>query len=130
MSTTCPKQQRGLGVIAAIVILVILAGLAGFVVSISTTQNIGLAQDVQGARALRAAAAGIEWGTARWLAASTCDSGTLSGLDGGFTVVVAGTSSSAGGHFFCELVATATGGGSPGGLGYVERQMRAVVEGP
>lgn len=131
MWITCPRpRQRGFGVIAAIVILVVLAGLSAFVVSISTTQNSGFVQDVQGARALRAAAAGIEWGATRWLVANTCDSATLSGLDGNFTVVVTGTSSAAGGHNFCEVSSVATTGGGPGNVNYVERQQRAVIEAP
>ena len=47
---------------SAIFLLVILAALAAFLVTISTTQNMTSAQDVQGARAYQAARAGIEWG--------------------------------------------------------------------
>ena len=56
------RRQRGFGAIAAIVVLVILALLAAAVVSISTTQQITAAQDVQSARAWQAARAGNEWG--------------------------------------------------------------------
>jgi MSHA biogenesis protein MshP len=47
---------------SAIFLLVILAGLAAFLVNMSSTQHITSAQDVQGARAYQAARAGIEWG--------------------------------------------------------------------
>lgn len=54
--------QRGFGIISAIFILVVLGGLAAFVVGISNSQHVGSAQDLQGVRALQAARAGIEWG--------------------------------------------------------------------
>lgn len=133
MSTTCPDRQRGFGVIAAIVILVILAGLAGFIVSISTTQSITFAQDVQGARAYQAARAGVEWGIAKWLAAApdcttgTTPVGTAGSFDGGFSVSVQRTHMP-GTPSFCTIESTATTG-SPGSIGYIERQLRAVVEG-
>lgn len=47
---------------SAIFLLVILAGLAAFLVHISTTQSITSAQDIQGVRAYHAARAGVEWG--------------------------------------------------------------------
>ncbi|MBK7324898.1 MAG: hypothetical protein IPI89_01780 [Propionivibrio sp.] len=47
---------------SAIFLLVILAGLAAFLVHISTTQSITSAQDIQGARAYHAARAGVDWG--------------------------------------------------------------------
>ena len=56
------RRQLGFGAIAAIVVLVILALLAATIVSISTTQQITAAQDVQSARAWQAARAGNEWG--------------------------------------------------------------------
>jgi MSHA biogenesis protein MshP len=135
MSTTCPDRQRGFGVIAAIVILVILAGLAGFIVSISTTQSITFAQDVQGARAYQAARAGVEWGIAKWLAAAPdCPDpeveeqvGATGAFDGGFTVKVK-RKKTPGTPSFCTIESTATTG-SPGSIGYIERQLRAVVEG-
>lgn len=135
MSTTFPSAARGFAIVAAIVILVILAGLAGFVVSLTTSQNLSMAQDVQSARAYQAARAGIEWGIAKWLEAapsSSCLSNALpaSGtFDGGITVTVVGTLSSGGGRNFCTLAATATTGGAAGSVGYAERQLRVVVEG-
>jgi MSHA biogenesis protein MshP len=54
--------DRGFVLPSAVFLLVILAALAAFLVTISTTQNVTSAQDVQGARAYQAARAGIEWG--------------------------------------------------------------------
>ncbi|HJV71578.1 MSHA biogenesis protein MshP [Ideonella sp.] len=54
--------QCGFGAIAAILVLVLLAGLAAAVVRLSNTQQIGSAQELDAARAAQAARAGIEWG--------------------------------------------------------------------
>jgi MSHA biogenesis protein MshP len=55
-------RQRGFGAIAAIVVLVILAVLSAAMVSFSSVQQIGSAQDVMSAKAWQAARAGNEWG--------------------------------------------------------------------
>lgn len=62
MSTTNPERQRGFSLASAIFLLVILASLGAFIVSLSGNQQLGLAQDVSGTRALAAARAGLEWG--------------------------------------------------------------------
>jgi len=56
------KRSAGFALPSAIFLLVILAGLAAFLVNISMTQSATSTQDVQGARAYHAARAGIEWG--------------------------------------------------------------------
>lgn len=56
------SNQKGFGVIAAIVILVILGLLAAAIVSLGTTQQMTSAQDVLSAKAWQAARAGNEWG--------------------------------------------------------------------
>ena len=56
------SRQRGFTIVSAIFILVVLAALGAFIVTLSTTQQIGSALDVQGARTYQAARAGIEWG--------------------------------------------------------------------
>lgn len=64
MSTTrpeLPRRQAGFALVAAVFILVVLAGLAGYLVSTSATQNLTLAQGAMNARAALAARAGIEW---------------------------------------------------------------------
>lgn len=61
------RHQRGLGVIAAIVVLVMLASLAAAVVRLTWTQQVASSQDVMGARAFQAANAGTEWGMYRAL---------------------------------------------------------------
>lgn len=56
------RRQRGLGVIAAIVVLVILAALAAGIVAFSSGQQRASALDAQSVRAWQAAKAGNEWG--------------------------------------------------------------------
>lgn len=55
-------RQRGFSIVAAVFILVVLAGLGGFIVSTSTSQHLSLALDVDNSRAQQAARAGVEWG--------------------------------------------------------------------
>ena len=136
MSTTFLKvrvqRQRGIGIIAAIFILVILSSLAGFVVAVTATQNVTIAQDVQGVRAYHAARAGLEYGLQRWLVGNACGNASLS-IDG-FTVTLEALKSpdtpATGDLEFCSLTATATAGGAVGSLGYVERQLNIVLETP
>jgi len=56
------QRMRGFALVSAIFILVVIAVLGAFIVTISSNQQIGSALDVQGVRAYQAARAGIEWG--------------------------------------------------------------------
>jgi len=128
MPTTYLKRIRGFAIVAAIVILVILAGLAGFIVSLTTSQSLSLAQDVQSARAYQAARAGIEYGLSRWINNTDCAATSFS-VDGFSVAITVDTTYVTDNPSFCGITATATTGGSPGSLGYIERQLRTVVEG-
>jgi len=57
-----PIAQRGIAIVSAIFILLVLALLGAFVVNISSTQQITSTLDVQSSRAYQAARTGIEWG--------------------------------------------------------------------
>jgi MSHA biogenesis protein MshP len=70
-------RPRGFAIVSAIFILVVLAALGAFIVTISTNQQIGAALDVQGVRAYQAARSGIEWGLYRQLQTASC-AGTTS----------------------------------------------------
>ena len=61
------NRQKGFGAIAAIVLLVIMAAMAGAIVSFSSTQQQTSAQDVLSAKAWMAARAGTEYGLYRAL---------------------------------------------------------------
>jgi len=107
MLITYPERARGSAIIVAIFLLVALATLGAFIVSITSSQQIGSAYDIEGARAYQAAHYGSEWGVYQVLKGA-CSGGdfcalcqaasyaaptstNLSGLAGslsGFTVTV------------------------------------------
>jgi len=86
------RRIRGFAIISAIFILIVLAALGAFIVTISTNQQIGSALDVQGVRAYHAARAGIEWGLHRQLQGGSCAGATsfvpAAGTLSAFTVTV------------------------------------------
>lgn len=55
-------RQRGVSLVAAIFLLLLLAGLAAFMANILSVTHINLAADIGGSRAYQAARAGAEWG--------------------------------------------------------------------
>lgn len=59
------RRARGVAIITAIFMLVVVAGLGVAVVSMTTAQQSASAIDVLGQRAYQAARAGIEWGVYR-----------------------------------------------------------------
>ncbi len=56
------KAQSGFSLVSAIFLLVVIAALGTFAVTLSTTQQQSAALDVMGSRAYQASRAGIEWG--------------------------------------------------------------------
>ncbi len=137
------KHSRGFAIATALFLIVILALLGAFMVSMSSTQHITSAQDVQGSRAYRAARMGMEWAAARLCNGAGCTapltacpaaSTTLDTSPDGFTVVVACTMNTydeAGiSRNIFWVTSTASAGGSTGGIGYVERQFSAFIEFP
>lgn len=79
-SKTSIHRMRGLGVIAALVVLILLSALAAAIVSLTGTQQTTITQDVLSARAWQAARAGNEYGlhqalkSGTWGGAGTCNS--------------------------------------------------------
>lgn len=142
---TARKRQRGTIIVAAIFILVVLAVLGAFIVTVSTTQHIGAALDVQGTQTYRAARSGIEWGVYKVLKdisypCGTIDIGALSGMqvtvgcvhttadevrpDGlGSTVNIYEITATA-----CNLPLGTTCPGAIANPNYVERRIRVMVE--
>jgi MSHA biogenesis protein MshP len=129
-------SQRGFSLVTAIFLLVVLAGLGAAMVTLSTSQQQTLAQDVQGARAIQAARAGIEWGGYQVLkVANACPASptTLSFAGtalAGFTtqVTCSATTHTEGAttRSVYELTATARYG-AVHGIDYVERVLTARV---
>ena len=138
----CPSQQRGIGLAAAIFLLLVIGALIAFLVRMSGLQHSTAALDVQGARAYQSARAGIEWGVYRVLRDSSCvasSSFTLAADLSDFTVTVQCsdtpyTEIDATPKHVYSIVATAcnrpSGGACPGLVGpfYVERQLQALVD--
>lgn len=56
------QVQRGVSLVAAIFLLLLMAGLAAFMASILSATHVNLAADIGGSRAYQAARAGAEWG--------------------------------------------------------------------
>lgn len=127
--------QRGFSLVSAIFLLVVIAALGTFAVTLSTTQQQSAALDVLGARAYQAARAGIEWGAYQALRSSSCSAPppTLAALPGtlaNFTVTVqcSSTAASEAGTAITiyQLTSTATQG-TPATPNYVERQMSVTI---
>ncbi|MYN43041.1 agglutinin biogenesis protein MshP [Duganella sp. FT109W] len=55
------RKSAGIAIVTAIFLLVVVAGLAVAIISLTTTQQDASAKDLQGQRAYQAARAGIEW---------------------------------------------------------------------
>lgn len=132
-------RQHGFSTVAAIFLLVVLAALGAFMVTLSTTQHAAVTLDLQGARALAAARAGVEWAT--WQAVKNtagygCTGGShtatlnFTGDLADFTTTVACTSSAfdeAGNTVRVYSIVSTAKAGSPGSLYYVERVVTANV---
>ena len=137
------RRAAGFAIPSGIFLIVIMALLGAFIVSVAGTQQITSAQDLQGVRAYRAARMGLEWAAATLCNGAGCAaprttcpaaSTTLATTPDGFTVVVACTVNSydEGGttRYIFRVVATATSGGAVGGIGFVERSVGAFIEFP
>jgi MSHA biogenesis protein MshP len=141
--TPARPPGRGFGLVSAIFLVVVLAGLGTAIASLSATQQVGAMRDELGARAYFAARAGIDWGAYQALQGGACPAATtlpaLAGSAAGFAVAVACTRWPAAGApaldeagqavVVYRLTATATRG-TPGTADFVERQLAAVVSTP
>src|SRR6185436_839502 len=143
MSTISRNRSRGVSMITAIFLLVVIAVLGAYIVSVSTTQHTTAALDLQGSKAYQAAYAGMQWGVFQALQNTSCVSGVgvsiaLTGNLSGFsaTVVCTSTPYSEGSASNTIYRVTSTGcsppnaGACPGVQGgyYVERQLEATID--
>jgi MSHA biogenesis protein MshP len=149
-SATSPERRAaGFTLVSVLFIIVVLAALGAAIASVSTRQHLGSAAEVDSARALQAARAGLEWAAFQVLrnpappaAAPSCfgtASFTVSGLTN-YTITVscsqtAGTDGSTALAFY-QLTATACNAPSSGACPntganpsntYVERQLTWTV---
>lgn len=141
------RRSTGVGLVTAIFLLVVLAGLAVAMIAIATAQHAASALDVQGARAYQAARAGIEWGLFQNLSKQSCAPVTSFALPAtstlrGFVVTVtcvtiAAPAGAPAGNTLARHVLTATGcnlqpagGACPNPSNspdYVERQIMVTL---
>ena len=128
------SAQRGFSLIAAIFLLVVIAALGAFAVTLSTIQQESAALDVLGSRAYQAARAGIEWGEYQALINGVCTNQAITGLPNTlsvFTVNVTCTAyptyNEAGTAVKMYLLNSTATLGTAGTPGYVERQMTAAI---
>lgn len=138
------KAQNGFVLIAAIFLLVVIAALGGFMLTVGALSNTASGLDVEGAKAYQAARAGVEWGAYQVMqnslgCASTSYSFSPGGTLSAYTVTVSVTctayseiTASTGSLY--TLVSTAcnkaSGGNCPGTVGdsYVERQLQVILD--
>lgn len=84
-----PPLQQGFALMAALFIIVTLAAIGTYLLTVSTGQLAASAQDEQAARAYQAARTGIEWGAYQVLVNSSCAVGPQSlSLPQGFAAQV------------------------------------------
>lgn len=131
-----PRTQLGFAAIAAIFLVVGLAALGAFMVSMSNTQQLTSAQDVQGSRAYWAARAGLEWGVSK-AKAGACAGFTSTAFDSAYSVTVTCTSAPyttdvglnpPATPTIYQITATAITAAAVGGVGYIERSVTTAVE--
>jgi MSHA biogenesis protein MshP len=137
MMNNMPKV-KGFSLISAIFLLVVIAALGTFAVTLSTTQHTSSAQDVLGARAYQAARSGIEWGAYQLLitgggcgaATQNLPAGTMAGTLSGFSVNVVCASSAhteAGTPVTMYQLTSTAQQGVAGTSSYVEREIKVVI---
>jgi MSHA biogenesis protein MshP len=105
-------RQAGVGIVTAIFLLVVLAGLGVAMVGIYTAQQSSANADLLGARAYQAARAGLEWGIFRQTRNGVCDAQNSFQMPAGtslsdFTVVVTCKRQGAGAMFRHVITSTA-----------------------
>ena len=123
-------KQRGFSLVSAIFLLVVIAALGAFAVTVSNSQHQSDAMDVMGKRAYQAARAGVEWGIYEIITNHACPtSSTITLTDpylSSFTVSVNCTSVSAVDQTpvtIYTFTSTASFGSTPGAPDYFNRSL-------
>ena len=136
-------RQRGFAAISAIFLIVVIGGLGAVMLTVSNTQNLTSAQDVQGTRAYWAAQGGLEWVIASVLAsapvapavtpAAVCPTGAPPKRLDGFAMVISCiilpyAEADVTVNIFQLTSVASTPDSTPGSQGYVERSVSATIE--
>lgn len=123
--------SRGFAAIAAIFLVVGLASMGAFMLTLSNTQQLTSAQDVQGTRAYWAARAGLEWGISSANVSSACPtSPTTLTVDVFNVAVTCGLTSFTEAGVTVKLIQlrSVASSGTVGSVGYVDRSVSASLE--
>lgn len=127
------ERQRGVSLVVAMFLLVVLAGLAVFAVRIGVLQQQTVSSELLAAQAFHAAKSGVSWAAYRAVNAGWCGSQTLNLTEAGtngFDVAVECTQSvhTEGGQtinvFVIDVLAEF---GAYGGPDYVSRRLQAKI---
>lgn len=141
------KIQQGFSLVSAIFLLVVIAALGTFAVTLSTTQHQSEAMDVMGKRAYQAARAGIEWGAYQIIQSGVsgttfaADCQVPAGIQSSVPLTATMLTSFSPVLVRCSAVSavdattvwvytvstSAVAGGSPGNLDYIERQLSVTI---
>lgn len=130
--------QKGFSLVTAIFLLVVVAMLGTFMVTISTTQQQTSLLSVLSSRALYAADSGMEWSIATVLATDTCfaspvpgnftlSGGAANGYDVTNTCVSPGTYTEGADTYKVFSLTTTATHGSLGSADFVQRSVRASI---
>ncbi len=134
-----PRTESGFVLPTAIFLLVILAALGGYMVSLSRTSHLSSALDIQGGRAYQAARAGIEWAAWQVVDPQTQPPTSTTPCPAATTLTLTGTLAAFAVNVSCtrtvetdgadmvaiyQITSTATSG-LPGEVDYVDRQIQA-----
>ena len=129
---TAGARQRGMSLVGAIFLIVVLAALGAYLVTVTSVQHQVPALSVQGARAWFAALSGLEWAIVREKTSPDCDTNGASLDVEGFTVTIrcedmGGPFTEGGGppYELVRLTVTATRGSAED---QVRRTVTAVVK--
>ena len=128
------SRQTGFTLITALFLLVVVAGLSVYMITIRNVQQSTVVFAQQGARAMQAARAGIEWGIYQAMdTIPVCGNSTFSATGtalSAYSITVECTSSAhdeAGVPIVTYVLTSEAETGAPGSLDYVYRSLRATV---
>lgn len=124
------NSQKGFSIVTAIFILLVLAVLGGFMVTLSGVQSRTSLWALQGSRAYHAARSGLEWGGFQAIVNNACNASSTLTVNG-FTVTLAcqaeGPFIEGGQSYFVYHLTSLAEWGAYGETDYVSRQLTTRV---
>ena len=126
------NKQRGITLVGAIFVLVIVSLLGQYLINITGVQRQTSLLTLQSARAYQAARAGIDWGVDRIINSASCVASTmLTPNIGNFTTTVScnavGTYNEDGNEYTIYRITSESEYGSYGQIDYVSRELESIV---